>query len=88
MVLGKGNFKLHTEDLCLCPATKENCFDLRNSNTEDCMANISSHTQQGVCCVLLVQYRDNLSVSSINKYLQIQMSLILDKGVAVLEVLI
>lgn len=52
------------------------------------MANISSHTQQGVCRVLLVQYRDNTSFSSTNKYLQIQMSLILDKRVAVLEVLI
>lgn len=88
MILGKGNLKLHTEDQCLCSARKENCFDLRNNIAEDCVANISSHVRQGACCVFSVQYRDNMGFSSTNKYLQIQRSLILDKGVAVSEVLI
>lgn len=52
------------------------------------MANISSRVWQGMCCVLSAQYRDNTGFSSTNKYLQIQRPLILDKGVAVLEVLI
>lgn len=79
MILGKGHLKRRTEDQWLWSARKENGFDLRSNIAEDCMANISSHVQQGVCCVLSVQYRDNMGFSSTNKYLQIR-PLILDKN--------
>lgn len=82
MILAKGNVKLHTEDQCLYSASRENCFDLRHNIAEDGTANISSHAQQGQCCVLSVQRRATMGSSSINT----RLSLILDKVVAGLEV--
>lgn len=68
MVLGEWNLKLHTEEQCLCSASKENCFDLRNNILS--IANNSSHVQWGVCYAPSVLYRDNTSFSSTNKHLQ------------------
>lgn len=56
MILEKENLKLHTEERCLCSASKENCFDIRNNIAEERMANIALHVQQGAYCVLSVQH--------------------------------